>query len=262
VPEIGMLGYFWLKYDDELVHVPPVSSAILIALHCERGAVHQDALIDTVWERQARISPATFRTHISRLRKTIKNAGFEPNTLFTAIPLTGDRNAYQIGDQVRSDADHVLALGTAGAEALVRGDIELAVRLLRQAAEGWKVVARREQLLAGVADRTFAVPVINQLWEARKNALAKLATAELSIGLDSKPAADLARLAKEWPEDREIARLLAIALHGSGQTLAAADICIRQAASGRALGINVQPFLDLHQAILKGRVPLRGLIFA
>jgi hypothetical protein len=257
-----MLGYFWLKYDDELIHVAPTNGAIITGLHCERGAVHQDALIDLVWERQGRPTPATFRTPISRLRKIGKNAGFDPNSLFTAIPLTGDRNAYQIGEQVRSDADQVLALGTAGAEALARDDTELAVHLLRQAAELWKVVTRREQLLAGVADRTFAVPVISQLWEARKDALAKLAAAELGIGLDSKPAADLARLAREWPEDREVARLLAIALHSNGQTMAAADICIRQAAAGRALGINVQPFLDLHQAILKGPVPLHGLILA
>src|SRR5580698_1638265 len=147
---------------------------ILTALHCERGAVHQDMLIDMVWEDQKQVAPATFRTHISRMRKRIKGAGFDPETLFTGISVTGDRNAYQIGEHVQSDGDRALALGTAGAEALARGNVDQAVNLLRQAADRWKPVTRRAQILAGVADLTFAIPFINELWEARKDALTKL----------------------------------------------------------------------------------------
>jgi DNA-binding SARP family transcriptional activator len=260
VPGIGTLGHFWLRYDTTPITLPSMHGKILTALHCERGAVHQDMLIDMVWEGHKQVAPATFRTHVSRMRNKIKEAGFDPGTLFTGIPVTGDRNAYQIAEHVQSDGDRALALGTAGAEALARRNVDQAVNLLREAAELWKPVTRRGQILAGVADLTFAIPFINELWEARKNALTKLAAAELRIGLDNKPAADLARLAADWPEDREIARLQVIALHSNGQTTAAAEICIRQAAACRDMGVDPKPFLDLHQAILSSTVEVRSLI--
>jgi DNA-binding SARP family transcriptional activator len=262
MPELGTLGYFWLRYDNKPVRLPSMHGKILIALHCERAAVHQDALIDMIWERQAQISPATFRTHISRMRSKIRCAGFDPDTLFTAISRTGDRNAYRIGEGVQADADRALALGTAGTETLARGDVDQAVNLLRQAAAVWRPITRREQILAEVADLAFAVPFINELWEARRDVLLKLATAELRIGLGSKPAADLARLAADWPQDLEIARLLVIALHSNGQAMAAADVCIRQAATCRAMGIDAKTFLDLHQAVLNGTASVRSLTTA
>jgi hypothetical protein len=38
MPEIGILGYFWLRYDGMPVRLPSMHGKILIALHCERAA--------------------------------------------------------------------------------------------------------------------------------------------------------------------------------------------------------------------------------
>lgn len=260
--QIGTLGYFWLRYDDKPIQLPPMQGKIITALHCNRGTHHQDALIDMVWEYPRRISPATFRTHISRIRRTIRWAGFDPDMLFTATPLAGDRNAYKIREEVQSDGDRAISLGNTGMEALVRGDLERAVHTLRQAAELWKPVTKQDQILAGAADLTFAIPAIRQLWEARRDTLTKLAAAELHLGLDSKAAADLHRLAADWPEDREIARLQATALFSCGRLEEAADVCKSAAAKARAACMDNQAFLDLHRDILNGTVPLRHLILA
>ena len=259
MPQIGTLGYFWLRYDDKLISLQPMQGKIITALHCNRGTHHQDTLIDMVWEYPRRISPATFRTHISRMRRTIMRAGFDSDMLFTTTPVGGDRNAYGIGEQVQSDGDRAISLGNIGMEALVRGEPEQAMNTLRQAAELWKPVTRQDQILAGVADLTFAVPAIKQLWEARRDALTKLAAAELHLGLDSKAAADLHRLAADWPEDREIARLQATALFSCGRLEEAADVCKSAAAKARAACMDHQVFLDLHRDILNGIVPLRHL---
>jgi DNA-binding SARP family transcriptional activator len=262
VPQIGTLGYFWLRYDDKPIQLPPMQGKIITALHCNRGTHHQDALIDMVWEYPRRISPATFRTHISRIRRTIRWAGFDPDILFAAIQLAGDRNAYEIREEVQSDGDRAISLGNSGMEALVRGDVERAMNTLRQAAELWKPVTRQDQILAGVADLTFAIPAIRQLWEARRDALTKLAAAELHLGLDSKAAADLTRLAADWPEDREIARLQATALFSCGRLEEAADVCKSASAKARAACMDNRVFLDLHRDILNGTVPLRHLVSA
>ena len=258
VPRIGTLGYFWLRYDDQLIPLPPMQGKIITALHCNRGIHHQDALIDLVWEYPRQIAPATFRTHISQMRRKIRRAGFDPDMLFTATPLAGDRNAYEIREEVQSDGDRAVSLGNSGMEALVRGDLERAVNTLRRAAELWKPVTRQDQILAGVADLTFAIPAIKRLWEARRDALTKLAAAELHLGLGSRAAADLTGLAADWPEDREIARLQATALFSCGRLEEAADVCKSAAARARAACIDNRVFLDLHRDILNGAVPPYG----
>lgn len=257
--QVGTLGYFWLRYDDSLIQLTATQGKIITALYCARGTLHQDTLIDQIWEYPAQIAPGTFRTHISRLRASIKNAGYDPDLLFTTTPLAGDRNAYRIRHEVQSDGDRATSLSNSGVEAFTRGDIDLAIPLLRQAASLWQPITRQDQILAAVSGLAFAFPVIKELWDTRREALTRLAAAEILLGLSSKAAASLERLSADWCEDREIARLLAFALYDSGKPGEAADLCMRMSALDHVTGVADQLFRDLHRQVLNRTLDVRSL---
>jgi DNA-binding SARP family transcriptional activator len=167
-----------------------------------------------------------------------------------------------VAEGVHCDADLFLARAREGSDALADDQYRQAWDLLGSALGIWGRVSRYDQLLAEVADCSFVVQTRNRLWEARRDAVIDKAKADIALGFHRRAAADLPSLAAEFPDDGEITKLLAIALYSSGKPVAAAEVCKTSAAKARALGMDDQPFLVLHQAILNGTLPLRTLTAA
>ena len=69
-------------------------------------------------------------------------------------------------------------------------------------------------------------------------------------------------MADEWSHDREILRLLVIALHRCGLTDKASEVCRAAIGMTRELGIDDGALLKLQQDLLAGALPLRDPVAA
>jgi DNA-binding SARP family transcriptional activator len=257
---LGLLGNFKLAHDNKTIMLQLMQIKLLVALFCLGGFINRDRLVTLLWDRPTPGSGETLRTHVSRIRKRVTTAGGDPDGLIVTAMRGNDRTSYGLAEGVRCDADVFLSRAREGADAYADGQYRLASDLLDGALGMWGRVTRFDQLLAEVADCSFVVQTRNRLWEARRDAMIDKAKADMALGLNRRAAASLPGLAAEFPDDGEITKLLAMALYNSDKPVQAAEVCKSAAAKARAMGLDDQPFLDLHQAILSGTLPLRGLI--
>jgi SARP family transcriptional regulator, regulator of embCAB operon len=257
---LGLLGNFRLSYDSKPITLQQMQIKLLMALCCLGGLVDRDRLVTLLWERPAGGSRDTLRSHISRVRKQVGRAGGDPDGVIVTVSRGNDRTSYGLAEGVECDVDLFLARAREAADLLADHQYRQASDLLESALGMWGRITRFDQLLAEVADCSFAVQMRSRLWEARRDAMIDKAKADITLGLPRRAAADLRALAAEWPDDGEITKLLATALYGSGKLVEAAEICKSAAAKARAIGMDDQSFLDLHQAILNGTLPVSGLV--
>jgi DNA-binding SARP family transcriptional activator len=195
-----------------------------------------------------------------RIRKQIAKADGDPDGLIVTATPGSDRTSYGLAEGVQRDADVFLARAREGSDALADHQYRLASDVLADALAMWGRVSRYDHFLAEVADCSFALQLRTRLWGARRDAVVDKATADIALGLYRWAAADLPGLATEFPDDSEITRLLAIALYSGGKSVEAADVCKDAAANARALGMDDQPFLDLHRSILNRTLSVGGLM--
>ena len=233
---------------------------LLVALCCLGGSIERDRLVALLWERPAKGTRETLRSHVSRIRKQVTAAGGYPDRVLATVSPGSGRTVYGLAEGIQCDSDVFVAQAREGADALAFGDYQRASDVLGAALGRWGRVTRYDQFLAEVADCSFAVQTRSSLWEARKDAMVDKARADIALGLHRRAAADLPGLAAEWPDDGEVAKLLATVLYSTGKPVDAAEACKNAAARARDLGIDDQPFLNLHQAILNGSLPSSGFI--
>lgn len=257
---LGLLGNVRLAYGNKPVPIQLMQIKLLTALYCLGGSIDRDRLVALLWERPARGSRDTLRSHVSRIRKQLAAAGADPDRVIVTVSPGSDRTIYALAEDVQCDADLFLVRAREGADALAFGEYRRASDVLADALAAWGRITRYDQFLAEIADCSFAVHTRSSLWETRKDAMVDKAKADIALGLHRRAAADLPGLATEWPDDGEIARLLATALYCGGKPAEAAEVCKSAAAKARALGMDDQLFLALHQSILNGNLSSRGLI--
>jgi SARP family transcriptional regulator, regulator of embCAB operon len=257
---LGLLGNVRLTYDNKSIPLQLMQIKLLVALCCLGRCIDRDRLITLLWDSPTAGSRDTLRSHVSRIRKQVAAAGADPDLLIVTATPGNDRTSYALAEGVQCDADLFLARARQGSDALAEEQYRVASDLLEGALGMWGRITRYDQLFAEVADCSFVVQTKNKLWGARRDAVIDKAKSDIALGLHRRAAADLPGLAAEFPDDGEITRLLAIALYSSGKHIEAAEVCKSAAAKARALGMDDQVFLDLHQAVLNGSLPLRGLI--
>jgi DNA-binding SARP family transcriptional activator len=256
---LGLLGNFRLTYDGKPLTLQLMQIKLLVALCCLGGFIDRDRLVALLWDRPTAGSRDTLRTHVSRIRKQVTDAGGDLDGLIVTATPGNDRTSYGLAEGIQCDADLFLACAREGSDALAVEEYRLATDLLGSALGMWGRITRCDQVLAELADCSFVMQTRNRLWEARRDAMIDKARADIALGLHRRAAADLPGLAAEFPDDGELARLLAIALHCSGKPADAAEVCKSAAAKARALGMADQLFLALHQEILNGSLSSRSV---
>lgn len=154
------------------------------------------------------------------------------------------------------------ALASSGFAALARGEYQPASDQLGTALALWGSITLKSQILPEAAGRPFAVQTREKLWQARKDAGIGKAAADINLGLHRRAAAELTLMADEWSHDREILRLLVIALHRCGLTEKVSEMCGAAIEATRELGLDDGALLKLQQDLLAGALPLRDPVAA
>jgi DNA-binding SARP family transcriptional activator len=230
--KVELLDRFRLTYNDRPIPLQPMQAALITVLWCLGRSAETDQLAEALWEVPAqgrndllRARRDQVRLHVSRARKAIASAAGLPSEGFivTGQPGAG-RTRYQLTETILFDTDQFFALTGEGMRARARGEHHRAADLLTAALGLWGPVSTHDRVLAAAAGRPSVTAAVTRLREARKEAIAALAKAEISIGLHRQAASDLKPLARDWPDDLEIAQLLAIALYRSGQPVAASEV--------------------------------------
>ncbi|HEY1626050.1 MAG TPA: BTAD domain-containing putative transcriptional regulator [Streptosporangiaceae bacterium] len=262
---VELLDRFKLTYNDTPIPLQPMQAALITALWCLGRSAETDQLADALWEVPAQGRRDTLRArrdqvriHVSRTRRAVASSAGPSRDEFitTGQPNTG-RTLYQLTRSIQFDADQFLALTRNGLRALALGQHHRAADVLTSALDLWGPAAH-DQILAGLADRPLVEEAITRLREARRDAMAGLGKAEISIGLHRKAASDLKPLARDWPDDLEIAYLLAIALYRSGQPGTASETVRQIIVTAHDAGVDDRAFLELQKSILDGTLPNRG----
>jgi DNA-binding SARP family transcriptional activator len=264
----ALLDGFKLTCNDKPVALQPMQAALVTVLWCLGRSAETDQLADALWEVPAQRSGDArrarrdqVRVHVSRTRKAIASAAgpAQDAVIVTGQPGAG-RTLYQLTRAIQFDADQFLALTHQGLRALARGAHQHAADILTAALDLWGPVTAPDQVLTAVAGRPATEQAIGRLHDARRDAITGLGRAEISTGLPGKAAGDLNRLARDWPDDLEIAYLHATALYRSGQPAAASQVARQMIITAHQAGINDQAYHHLQKAILDGTLPRRGPI--
>ena len=266
--KVELLETFKLTYNDRPIALQPMQATLITVLWCLGRSADADQLADALWEIPSQGSSDNLRArrdqvriHVSRARKAIASAAGPAQDEFIVTNQPGaGRTFYQLTKTIVFDADQFLALTQDGLRALARAEHHRAADILTAALDLWGPVATHDQIFTGVAGRPFVGEAVIRLREARRDAMAGLGKAEITIGLHRKAASDLRPLARDWPDDLEIAHLLAIALYRSGQPGVASEVVRQMIVTAHDAGVDDRTFLDLQKAILDGTLPRRGTI--
>jgi DNA-binding SARP family transcriptional activator len=265
---VELLDRFRLTYNERPIALQPMQAILITVLWCLGRSAEADQLAEALWEIPSQGSSDTLRArrdqvriHVSRARKAIASASGPARDEFIVTNQPGaGRTLYQLAKSIVFDADQFLDLNRDGLRVLAHGEHHRAADILTAALDLWGPVSAHDQIFAGVAGRPLVEEAIIRLRDARRDAMAGLGKAEISIGLHRKAASDLRPLARDWPDDLEIAQLLATALYRSGQPSAASKVVRQMIVTAHEAGVDDGNFLDLQKAILDGTLPRRGPI--
>jgi SARP family transcriptional regulator, regulator of embCAB operon len=263
--EIGLLqGTFILRCNGVRITLRPMETRVLLALYCAGGPVESSRLVELLWHLPTQGAHTTLRTHIRRIReKVTATTGPVPEELIiTTTPIGSGQWTYELARGIRYDTAEFSALTSSGFAALAHGEYQQASDQLGAALALWGSITRKDQILAEAAGRPFALETRDRQWQARKDASLGKAEADISIGLHRQAAANLAMMARDWPQDLEIAELRILALHRCGRTEAASEACRLAILAARNAGIDDSPLRELHQSILTRALPSRDRVTA
>lgn len=238
--EFRLLGPLEVRRDGVEVRLGgPRERAVLAALLLRPNKVASVGyLVDAVWERPPASPETNLRTYVSGLRRRLG-----PERLVTRP------GGYLL--EVRPGELDLHAFTEAsdrGRAALVRGDLEEAIKAFEQALRQW----RDEPLTGesyGAGMRTETV----RLTEARIEALSGYARAKLDSGAAVDVIGELSRFAGRYPLHEELWALLVEARYGAGQRAEALETYTRARTRLRdELGVEPGPRLrETHAAILR-----------
>jgi DNA-binding SARP family transcriptional activator len=258
--EVGLLqGTFTLRCNGLRVTLRPMETRVFLALYCAGGPVESSRLVELLWHMPTQGSHSTLRTHIRRIREKVSAASVLALEEFviTTTPIGGGQWTYELASGIRCDAAKFSALASSGFSAFARGEYQRASDQLGAALALWGAITGKDQILAEAAGRPFALRTREKYWQMRKDAGIGKAEADISIALHRQAAADLAQMARDWPQDLEIAELRVLALHRCGRTGEASEVCRLAVLTARDAGIDDRPLRTLQQSILTGALPWR-----
>jgi DNA-binding NarL/FixJ family response regulator/DNA-binding SARP family transcriptional activator len=190
--EVRVLGPVEVVHEGRAVAITALQQRLILAsLALANGrTVSVAQLSEDLWDDELPDSSTqALRAYVSRLRKTLSEAGIDDTVLRTQAPgyaleLATDGLDAQRFEQLVQAADKQLA----------DGEPTAAAALLRTALDLWRGPA-----LADIADRRFAVPHVARLEEARVSALEAAIEAILIAGRHREVTAELEGLTTAHP---------------------------------------------------------------
>jgi DNA-binding SARP family transcriptional activator len=257
-------GTFILRCNGMRITLRPMEIRVLLALYCAGGPVESSRLVELLWHMPTQGSHSTLRTHIRRIREKVTAASVLAleEFIITTTPTGGGRWTYELASYIRCDAAEFSALAGSGFSAFARGEYQRASDQLGAGLALWSSVIRKDQILAEAAGRPFALKTREKYWQTRKDVGLSKAEADINIGLHRQAAADLVLMARDWPQDLEIAELRVVALHRCGRTEEASEVCRLAILAARDAGTDDRPLRNLQQSILTGALPSRAPVCA
>ncbi len=225
----------------------PRQPAVLAALLVDAGrVVPVETLIGRVWGQTAPDNArATLRTHLSRIRRLMEQAGEDGDSVAALSHISGGYQLQVDRDQIDLHLFRRLA-GTTGRTDRTGTPVES----LRTALALW-----RGQPLAGI-DGEWADRMRETWGRERVDAATAWARAELAHANPGPVLATLPDLASDNPLVEPLTEVLMRALHAAGRTSDALDLYTRiRTRLAQELGTDPGPELQkLHQALLRGEV--------
>lgn len=254
---VRVLGPFELTCNCEPVVLQLMQITIILALWCAHGPVERDNLIRKIWPVPAPGAWSTLRRHLSRLRAALAAVHCDLDMLI--LEPTGPVRTFTIMNKAGSDADEFRRQAEDGAKVLRDGDFRHASEMLHEALSVWGPIPETGPApLTCVAERGFADDAITELRNAFKMAMLDCMKADISIGRHQQAVVELMKLDRWYPQQADIAELLAIAsyrCHGGGE---ASRILQRPIQTASRQGVDTKRLRMLQQGVLNEDFPRRG----
>jgi DNA-binding SARP family transcriptional activator len=254
---IRVLGAFELTCNYQPVALQLMQITIILALWCARGPVERDNLVRKIWPAPASGSWNTLRRHLSRIRAALAAADGDLGMLI--LEPAGPVRTFQIMNKVDSDADEFRRQADNGARSLRSGHFDQASELLHGALDMWSPMSEAGPApLACVAARGFADSSINELNVALKIAWLNCVKADISLGRHQQSVTALRKLDRWYPEQADIAELLAIALYRCDRMSEASQTLHGPIQAASRLGTESRWLRRLQEDMLNETFPRRG----
>jgi DNA-binding SARP family transcriptional activator len=255
--KLRVLGPFELTCNDQPVVLQLMQVTIILALWCARGPVERDSLIRKIWPVPAPGSWDTLRRHLSRIRAALAAAHCDLGMLI--LEPAGPVRTFQIKSKAESDADEFRRHADNGSAILRSGHFHQAAELLHTALSMWGPIPDTGPApLTCVAERGFADSAIAELNTAFRSAMLDWVKADICIGRHQQAVTELRRLDRWYPQQADIAELLAIALYRSSGTGEASQVLPAPIQAASQHGIDARRLRRLQQDILNEAFPRRG----
>jgi predicted ATPase/DNA-binding SARP family transcriptional activator len=205
--EVRLLGPVSLGAGGREITIRSPKQQVILAMLALSPRVSADAMADALWRDAPPASvAATVHTLVSRLRRTIEEAG-------GGIAIRSEGVGYVMDvDPSCVDVHRFEAHLAAGRSALAERSPEEAARWLRRALSLWRGPA-----LEDVSDRDFARVAATRLEEARRRATEELAEAELASGRPAMALEALKPLMAVHPYDEGLRAREMVALYRLGR---------------------------------------------
>ena len=223
--------------------------AVLALLVINRNrVVGSDALIDAVWEPQARQEVrGSLHTYVSNLRRLLNDAGLDGRAVLAAAP-----SGYRLSvPDIDCDIGRFVSEKTAGVRAAAAGQFELASRHLSAALAEW-----RGRVLEDLGDLEFVATFAAALIEDEVTVHIARAEAEIACGRANAVISALEGLTVEHPYREPLWAQLIIAYYVAERQSDALDAYRRlKIALSNDLGIEPGPTIRaLHERVLRQEV--------
>ncbi|MEV3984151.1 BTAD domain-containing putative transcriptional regulator [Nonomuraea sp. NPDC049758] len=209
----GMLGPMDVRVAGRplALHGPRQERTLAALLLDADRVVTVDQLVDVVWEEPPASARRQIQDLVTRLRRTLADAGAAPGLITT------QRAGYLLRPGERGLDARTFESLTVAARQTARADPAGAVAGYREALSLW-----RGPFLAGVRGRAFEGAA--RIWQERRLAAVEECLAlELSLGRHHEVTAEALTLVEQHPYRESLVELLMRALHGAGRLADALD---------------------------------------
>jgi DNA-binding SARP family transcriptional activator len=248
--QVRLLGPVELIGGSGAIAIGPKERAVLAALALRAGeTVSEESLAEALWAGAPPPSAIkTLRSHVSRLRRLLADAGADE----IAIATTSGGYVLRLGPDGR-DVDEVATLLDRARAAVADGDAAWAALAFGRALHAW-----RGRPLGELADEPFARSESARLEELRQLVVEERIDAELACGHHSALLGELEALTDCYPLRERLWAQRMIALYRAGRQAEALQVYQQlRSTLGNELGIDPSPALiELQAAILQQRSSL------
>ena len=254
---VRLLGPFELTCNYQPVVLQLMQITIILALWCARGPVERDNLIRKIWSVPAPGAWDTLRRHLSRIGAALAAVQGDLGSLI--LEPAGPVRTFAIMTKAGSDADEFRRQADDGAKVLRDGNFHHASELLHQALSAWGPIPETGPApLTCVAERGFADDAISELKNAFKITMLDCMKADISIGCHQRAAVELMKLDRWFPQQADIAELLAIASYRCHGSIEASRILQGPIQTASRQGVDTRRLRMLQQDVLNEDFPRRG----